>query len=128
MSSLKKYRLCRQTLIDQDTIVRFVTAIETKKDFKRDPSLIFRHMISEMGELDSEIYNLESAVKDNVQNLITVFEGRIGRELVDIIFLACYMADIFNVELNDIFSNRMKSIANQYGVPWKSTAKRGKAI
>ena len=105
-----------RNMINQKEINRFVTAVETKKKFRRDPNMIFRHMISEMGELDGAMYDLERhhAMSPGGEG----FFAAIGYELVDVIFLACYMADIYGVDLNTIIPGRMQSIAKEYKVSW----------
>jgi NTP pyrophosphatase (non-canonical NTP hydrolase) len=109
-------------VIDQEKIVKFVTAVETKKNFKRCPDKIFRHMISEMGELDGAIHlvdQLNFPDPDNMLNMGSLrrhLSKKVGEELLDIIFLACYMADIYGVDLNALIPARMKAIAEQYGV------------
>lgn len=109
-------------MIDQEKIVRFVTAVETKKNFKRCPDKIFRHMISEMGELDAAIHvidKLSSPDLDGLFNLGSLRQSlskKVGEELLDIIFLACYMADVYEVDLNALIPKRMKAIADQYEV------------
>ncbi len=93
--------------IDQERIQEFVDAVEAKKGFKPHYEKIFRHMVSELGELEGAIWNFESKGKSNFP---------IGCELIDIISLCVYMATVMQIELNIIFPQRMKAIAEQYGV------------
>lgn len=100
-------------MIDQKNIMRFVKAVERKKNFVPYADKVFRHMVSEIGELDNRIYKWEkrSLKKDDWK-----LRRAIGFECIDVIFLACYMADIFKVNLNSITKKRMKDIARQYNV------------
>lgn len=108
-----------KTLIDQKKICEFVNAVEAKKKFRRDSNYVFRHMISEMGELDRAMWNTErfgtdrgDEPKDHALRTI------IGFELLDVIFLACYMAEIYGIELNDLIRLRMLAISKEYDVKW----------
>lgn len=102
-----------QKLLDQAGIVRFVRRIEAKKRFKEDPNLIFRHMISEMGELDAQMHLLS---KTDLVPMQPHFKQNIGYECLDIIFLACYMADVYKISLPDLMQQRMEAIAKKYEV------------
>lgn len=106
-------------IIPQDQIVKFVRAIERAKGYVENPDKVFRHLVSEVGELDRAIFDWECLPEGEGQRLpAMVLEKKIGFEVLDIIFLACYMAAIFRIDLNKITAERMVSIAKQYGVPW----------
>ena len=100
--------------INQDGIVRFVQSVEDHKGFKRDPRLVFAHIVEEAGELSKALWQLEKVSRSPLE------ECRIApdvvRELIDIIFLACYMADIFGEDVNEYVPNRMAEIRAEYGM------------
>lgn len=97
-------------LLDEKRIVDFVNAIETRKGFLRNPDLIFRHMVSEMGELDAAMHRHSNAAG---RGILEAMEN-IADELLDIIFLACYMADVFGVGLNRRAPHRVNEIDLKY--------------
>lgn len=125
-------------IVDQNRIVDFVTSVEQKKGFARDPDKVFRHIVSELGELDAAIYKLEclentiNKVKENPKLLTTnrIYRNRalnpaayrrmhkclIGYELLDLLFLVSYMADLFSIDLNSLAPARMEQIRKKYGV------------
>jgi NTP pyrophosphatase (non-canonical NTP hydrolase) len=83
--------------------------IESAKGYARDYNYVFRHLISEIGELEAAIWNYEKNSNHKNDN-----RKKIGFELLDIVFLACYMAEIFGVNLNDVTEERMDDIRKQY--------------
>ena len=105
-----------KSVVDQKFVIDFVARVETKKKFKRDFNYIFRHIVSEVGELDEAIYNLEKYKKLRKKTQLNYFKKRIAYELLDIFFLTCYMADVFDLELNDHIKDRMRIIAIQSGI------------
>lgn len=105
--------------IDQERIQEFVDAVEAKKGFKPHYEKIFRHMVSEIGELDGAIYKWEQSrmMKDLAPKWDDVFiKSTVGTELVDLISLCVYMATVMGIDLNEIFPARMRAVAEQYGV------------
>lgn len=114
-------------IINQSLINSFVTAVETKKGFARNPDKVFRHIVSELGELDAAMYAREQLVVSH-QRLSPLPNDAIGDELLDIIFLACYMADLYAVDLNALARPRMAAIQKQYGVVWKPRAIRSPRV
>ena len=91
--------------VDTVPIVDFVNTIEDAKGFVKDPRLVFAHIVEEVGELSKALWQLEmNKVKTSV----------VARELIDILFLICYMADIVHVDINDQIPTRIKEISNQY--------------
>ena len=118
-------------LIDQTKINSFVTAVETKKGFARNPDKVFRHIVSELGELDNQMHLLETLrIDEKFVNFIKLDTAQkmckdsIGRELLDIIFLACYMADLYGTDLNALAPGRMEAILKQYQVAWPIEEKK----
>lgn len=104
----------REWFIDQERIQDFVDAVEAKKGFKPHYEKIFRHMVSEIGELENAIWNWENLLKSPLD--IDMKKTSIGMELVDLISLCVYMATVMRIDLNEMFPVRMKAIAEQYGV------------
>lgn len=98
--------------IDTDAIVAFVQKVEDKKSFQRDVRLVFAHLVEEAGELARAIYlhERQALVRDYPD------PSDIGKELIDIVFLACYLADILRIDLNKQIPDRMSDIRVQYGV------------
>ena len=97
----------------------FVNAVEAKKNFSRDHNLVFRHLVSELGELDARIWQYEKNTKAGINGSVLTYDAKyIGYELVDIVFLACFLAEIFGVDLDDLIGERIEQIKNQYGVEW----------
>ena len=90
-----------------------VRAVEKKKKYKRDYNYVFRHLISEIAELDAAIHQYERLGGAARHEWLI---KNIGNEIIDIIFLACYMADLFKIDLNKIAPERMKNIKIQYGI------------
>ena len=112
---------CLPRIINQRMINRFVNRIEKKKNFKRDHNLVFRHIISEVGELDREIFEFEKKVGADFEKLwpgsVKRSQKKIAFEILDIIFLSCYMAELFRIrDINEFAMERMKDIAVKYGV------------
>lgn len=110
--------------VDQKNIVGFVDAVETKKGFTRSPDKIFRHIVSELGELDGVMHKIDEIDKYscpmiNTKQLRKSLCQKIGRELTDILFLTCYMADVYGTDLNQIIPQRMAEIKKQYNVDYK---------
>ncbi len=120
-------------MIDQKTITEFVNRIETKKNFKRNPDKVFRHIVSELGELDSAIHAIDQIDARPESEFITEknlrghYCAKVADELLDIIFLACLMADIYAVDLNEAIPARMADIARQYGVKLPEEKKNGRS-
>lgn len=119
---MEKYQW-KGPLIDQRNIVKFVNAVEKKKAFVPNPDKIFRHIVSEIGELDAAMYEVDKLDKEVLEDSVISSEGlkklfskKIGEELLDIIFLCCYMADVYGLDLNNIAPGRMAAIAKQYEV------------
>lgn len=120
---LERIVLMPKQYVQQNEIVQFVTAVENRKNFKKCPDKIFRHLASELGELDAAIYEIDKlgAPEDGQQllhlkDLRAHLSKKVGAELIDMIFLCCYMADFYAVDLNEIIPKRMNDIAVQYGV------------
>ena len=107
----------RPQMIDQEAICRFVNKIENHKKFKRDHNLIFRHIVSELGELDAKIFQYEKNVLAGLNQTTRYLDSKdVGFELLDIVFLCCYMADVFNINLDDLIEERMGQIKEKYNV------------
>lgn len=99
--------------INSKRIQKFVTSIEKKKRFKRDPNLIIRHLFEEIGECSHALWLAENPETDGLR------ESRrrdVGRELCDIISLAVYLADVLGLDLNDIFQINFEEVARKYNV------------
>lgn len=116
-------------LINQKTIVDFVQTVEDTKGFVPNPDKVFRHLASELGELDAAMYEVDKISPQKItktldkemiqtKDLRNFFCGKVGNELLDIIFLACYMADIYGVNLNKIAKKRAQDIMREYSVTW----------
>ena len=103
---MKKY-------IDARVIQKFVNKVERKKGYKRDPALVLRHLLEECGELSAALWRLEKFTTDGLR--ANRYED-VGKELCDIIFLACYIADILMIDMNKAIPDAMKTVAKQYGV------------
>ena len=99
--------------IDQKAIVEFVQKVEDAKGFKRDVRLVFAHLIEEAGELSRAIWEYEKACG---RGGMPRADDSVGTELLDIVFLACYLADILMVDLNALVPRRMAEIREEYGV------------
>lgn len=114
-------------VIDQTRINSFVNAVEKKKNFSRNPDKVFRHIASELGELDAKMYEvdkLDLEPKDSlvkVEHLKQFFSKKVGEELLDIIFLCSYMAELYGVNLNQLAPGRMEAIKREYSVAWPDT-------
>ena len=111
----KRCKNCRQRearYIDTDAIVAFVQKVEEKKSYQRDIRLVFAHIVEESGELASALYKYEreASIRDYPDPVA------IGRELIDIIFLAAYMADILRIDLNKQIPSRMEEICIEYNL------------
>ena len=113
----------KMKVIDQSTIVDFVTAVEKKKNFKADPDKVFRHIVSEIGELDGAMHDFDKSRKSNDKLWQEVMQKSIGHELLDVIFLVCYMADIYKLDLNDLVRERIDAIKREYSVEWEKKDK-----
>lgn len=109
--SLKR-ELGVKMFVDQDGINRFVNAVERKKGYKKEFNAVFRHLVSEIAELDAAVHCLDR-IKVGDSYLPEKF---IHDELVDILFLTCYIAEIFGIDINLAAGPRMKEIAEKYGV------------
>lgn len=106
--------------IDSKRIQKFVTMIEDKKGFSRDADLIVRHLFEEIGELSRILWLYKS-------NLILSHTGDkpeyaphtpkdfVARELVDMICLTNYIADVLEIDLDAYFPRRAREVAFQYG-------------
>ena len=116
-------------IVNQDLINDFVTAVEDEKGFVAHPDKIFRHLVSELGELDRAIFDMDKRIiaeqqfKIDSQSEISIrykksLSNLIGHELLDILFLTCYMAKVYGVDLNDLAPHRIHLIKGQYGVEW----------
>ncbi len=99
--------------IDQDAIVEFVQKVEDTKGFKRDVRLVFAHIVEEVGELSKAIWMNELAAQTGTIDAET---RDVAKELIDIIFLSAYLADILAMRLNEVIPERMGEIRQQYGV------------
>lgn len=121
----------KMKIINQKFITDFVTAVETKKEFLPVPDKIFRHIVSEMGELDNAIFRIERMEKNkklysHFKRAHKFFTRNIGEELLDILFLVCYMAKVYGVDLNELAPKRIGKIKKQYGVIFPLKKKRRK--
>ena len=117
MTTGKENRLpVRKDYIDQRSIIRFVQAVEAHKGFRPEIRLVFSHLVEEVGELSRKIWLHEKGRtgSDTMDGYLAARE--IGKELLDIIFLACYLAEILNLQLNGIIPERMREITEQYGI------------
>lgn len=101
--------------INSKKIQDFVTLVETKKGYKRDVGLILRHLFEEVGELSGAIYRYETEQEHHADCCLPKRE-QVAMELVDIISLANYIADVLKIDLNNAFPKRMIQVARQYGV------------
>ena len=101
-------------IIDQKRIVAFVTAVEKKKEYVPVPDKVFRHIVSELGELDAWMHRFEMAM--NSEFPLKWRRKKIGGEILDIIFLVCYLAKIYKVDLNEIARGHMNRILSKYQV------------
>ena len=99
--------------VDCRRIQSFVDSVERKKNFKRDPGLIMRHLFEEAGECSRALWLLESF---SPSGLKVCRKYAVASELVDIISLCVYLADVVGVDLNETFPKRFKEIAKQYKV------------
>ena len=90
-----------------------MTRVEKKKKYKRDPNLILRHLFEEIGELSNALWIYESEAKERSTGIRPEI---VARELIDIISLANYLADVLGIDLNAEFPYRMKEVAKQYGI------------
>lgn len=88
-----------------------VTLVENRKRFKRDAGLIMRHIVEEVGELSAALYRYEAS---------GIIGGskrtEVGRELIDLISLSVYMADVLGINLNALYPQRMSEVFAQYKV------------
>ena len=98
--------------IDQERIVRFVNAVEKKKRYVRDPSLVTRHLFEEVAEFSRALWDLQNAT----DGLRASRRRDCAHELVDVISIACLLADILREDLNDSFPERFRAVAAQYRV------------
>lgn len=96
--------------INAKKIQEFVTRVETKKKYKRDPNLIMRHLFEEVGELSAALWRYESSPRLKKGDS----KERAAAELVDIISLSVYMADVLGIDLNKAFPERIDEVARQY--------------
>lgn len=98
--------------VDTDAIVAFVQKVEDTKGFRRDVRLVFAHMVEEVGELSRAVWDHEKAAlgQDYPD------PSGVGRELIDVVFLACWLADILRIDLNKQVPARMAEIRTQYGI------------
>ena len=103
--STAKEQEADRLFIDTEAIVDFVNTIEEAKGYVKDPRLIFAHLVEEIGELSRALWLFESGKAKSTL---------IIKELIDIIFLACYIADILHANLNDEIPDRMEQISEQY--------------
>ena len=108
---MKKAR--EKKYIDAHAIQKFVNRVEKKKGYKRDPALVLRHLLEECGELSAAIWQLEKFTTDGLRAKRL---NDIGRELSDVIFLACYIADILGIDMNKAIPDAMEAVARQYGI------------
>lgn len=98
--------------IDTKKIQAFVTRVEKKKKYKRNAGLIMRHLTEEIGELSAALWRHETGA----YNLYGDSKERTAAELVDVISLSVYMADVLSIDLNKAFPKRIDEVARQYGV------------
>ena len=104
--------------IDTHRIQAFVNKVERKKGYKRDSALVLRHLFEECGELSAALWRLESRARKVMR---TKHHKAVGKELADVVFLACYIADILGIDMNKAIPDAMEAVAKQYGI-----GKRGK--
>lgn len=102
--------------INSKKIQAFVTKVETKKKFKRDTNLIFRHLVEEVGECSRALWHYELFCTTGMKSGA---RKDVAKELVDIISLCVYLADVLHEDLNEIFPIRIREIAKQYMVNHK---------
>lgn len=105
------------SFLEVETIVNFVNCIEDKKGFRRRPDLILRHMFEEIAEASAALWKHEEEI-ETIQgtDIQPPTPTGVARELVDLLFLASYMADVLGIDLNDAIRWRMKEVAKQYDV------------
>lgn len=97
--------------IESLRIQKIVDAVEQKKNYKRDPNLIFRHIVEEIGELSRALYIYDSAKDRGGPDATNVI-----KECVDIISLCNYLSTVLNVDINKIFPIRLREVMAQYNV------------
>lgn len=111
---------CRRTpmragsYINDEAITAFVEEIETKRGYRRRADLVLRHLLEEVGECSAALWKFEEESEAVLENRPE--PAKVARELVDIIFLCCWMADILGIDLNEAVRWRMKEVAKQYGI------------
>lgn len=99
--------------ISAKEIQAFVTRVEKKKKYRRDPNLIMRHIMEEVGELSAALWRHEVA---GVMKMAGDSKERVGAEIIDVISLSVYLADVLHIDLNKAFPKRIDEVARQYGV------------
>lgn len=113
-------------MVDQKTINSFVNAVEQRKGFKKEYPYVFRHLVTEVAELENAVYAFElyGAPEETGAYAREHFRRKVGYELWDIIFLACYIAEIFRIDLNGIVKENMDNIRRKYDVEWPKKKRR----
>lgn len=107
--------------INTKRILSFVNRVERKKNYKRDVNLIMRHLFEEVGEVSAILYKFQSP---DTPTLRDIKRRETALELVDVVFLSCYLAEALGVDLDGCVSDRMQAVARKYNVKCPE-AKRG---
>lgn len=110
----RKIPMRADAYINDEAIVEFVEAVESKKGFKRRADLVLRHILEELAECSAALWKHEEEVENSIHAIPP--PAKVARELVDIIFLSVWMADILGIDLNEATAWRMKEVAKQYNV------------
>ena len=98
--------------VNHRAIVDFVRRVETTKGYQPDVNLVFRHIAEELGELAAALWRHDQA---RLRSDLPDGTG-VGRECLDLIFLACYLADLCGADLGAQLPDRMREVATQYQV------------
>ncbi len=105
--------------LNTEAIVEFVEEVETKKGYKRRADLVLRHLFEEIAECSAALWKHE----EENEHLWAAggiapqpAPTKVARELIDIISLTIWMADILGIDLNEAMRWRMKEVFQQYGI------------
>lgn len=98
--------------LDTVRIQAFVDRVERRKRFRRDPNLILRHLLEELGECSNRLWLYESATP----RLREKYRAEVGREIVDMVSLCVYLADVLKIDLNAAYPKRIEEVFRQYNV------------
>lgn len=107
--------------INAEAITLFVEEVETKKGYRRIPDLVLRHLFEEIGELSAALWKFEEESEFSSVMKSPPEPTKVARELVDIISLVVWLADIMKIDLNASVRWRMKEVSKQYGIEDRET-------